>query len=680
MRHALFVRSSGVALSGLTLVALLAACSGRATEAQPSNTPNTPAAVVIPAPIHSPKVPVVDEYHGVKVTDNYRWLENWSDPKVQSWSEAQNTAARGYLDSLPSAPSVRERLTALESSESVSYDSLAPVAGGFLAIKHQPPKQQAFLVFLPSLTDLSGERTVVDPNVIDAKGLTTIDWFVPSPDSSKVAVSLSTGGSEAGDVTVFDFATGAATTDFVPRVHGGTAGGSLAWNVDGSGFFYTRYPRNGERAAGEMDFYQKAFFHTLGTSGDRDTYELGNEFDTETAKIAEVQLERSADGAFVLASVQKGDGGEFVHFVRPTAQGAAWKQFTSFDDQIVYATFGGDGSIYAVSNKGTLRGSVVRFDPRATAQSGTAAKSDVVIAESKASIATDFFAHNGLWVTGSRIFVLYQTGGPSELREFSLAGKLIGTVPTEPISEIGDAMVLADGGLAFESQSFIAPPAWFTFASGSKTPKRTSLAQTSPATFEGCEVIREFATSKDGTKVPLNIIKRKGLKLDGTTPTILNGYGGYGVNITPGFSPRRQLWLERGGVFVVANIRGGGEFGEEWHRQGNLLNKQNVFDDFAACARHLIERKYTSKDKLAIMGGSNGGLLMAATFTQNPGLCKAVVSSVGIYDMLRVELSPNGAFNITEFGTVTDPDQFKALSAYSPYHHVKDGTRYPAVL
>ena len=202
----------------------------------------------------------------------------------------------------------------------------------------------------------------------------------------------------------------------------------------------------------------------------------------------------------------------------------------------------------------------------------------------------------------------------------------------------------------------------------------------SPASFDDIEVVREFAVSKDGTKVPVSILRKKGLKLDGSNPTILYGYGGYGINLTPRFSATLRIWFDAGGVYAVANLRGGGEFGEEWHKEGNLTHKQNVFDDFIACAEHVIRRKYTNPSKLAVMGASNGGLLMGAFLTQRPELARAVVSRVGIYDMLRVELDPNGVFNITEFGTVKDPDQFKALYAYSPYHHVKDGTAYPAVL
>jgi prolyl oligopeptidase len=209
---------------------------------------------------------------------------------------------------------------------------------------------------------------------------------------------------------------------------------------------------------------------------------------------------------------------------------------------------------------------------------------------------------------------------------------------------------------------------------------RTPYVQTSPASFADAEVVRETCVSRDGTKVPLNVIRKKGLSLAGTNPTILTGYGGYGASRLPRFDPVVRLWLDRGGVFAIANLRGGSEFGEEWHRAGNLTRKQNVFDDFAACAAHLVEARYTSAPHLAIIGGSNGGLLMGAALTQHPEMFRAVVSYVGIYDMLRVELTPNGAFNVTEYGTVKDPDQFKALFAYSPYHHVQSGVAYPATL
>jgi prolyl oligopeptidase len=270
-------------------------------------------------------------------------------------------------------------------------------------------------------------------------------------------------------------------------------------------------------------------------------------------------------------------------------------------------------------------------------------------------------------------------GGPSQIRFIGGAGVL--RVPLQdPVSSVLQMLSPKGDELLFESVCYTEPFVWTQFDAATRKSRRTDLIEKSPADFGGVEVIREFATSADGTKIPMNIMRRKKIKLDGNNPTLLYGYGGYGISLTPAFSAARSLWLDHGGVYVVANLRGGGEFGEEWHKAGSLTNKQNVFDDFAACAQYLIDKKYTQPSRLAVEGASNGGLLMGAFLTQHPGLARAVVSRVGIYDSLRAEREPNGAFNVTEFGTVQDPDQFHALYAYSPYHRVVDGTRYPAVL
>ncbi|MGE3806237.1 MAG: prolyl oligopeptidase family serine peptidase, partial [Gemmataceae bacterium] len=282
--------------------------------------------------------------------------------------------------------------------------------------------------------------------------------------------------------------------------------------------------------------------------------------------------------------------------------------------------------------------------------------------------------------TASRLYVEYQLGGPSEIRVFDLAGKPQPGPKQLDVSAVGGLTPVGGDDILFSNASFIAPPAWYSFDPKTGKTSKTSLVSTSPVSFDDAKVVREFAVSKDGTKVPVNIIMPKGLKLDGSNPCVVNGYGGYGVSLEPRFRATTRILLDQGVIYAVANLRGGGEYGAEWHRQGNLTRKQNVFDDFAGVLQHMIKRNYTKPDKLGIIGGSNGGLLMGATLVQHPELIKCVVSYVGIYDMLRVELSPNGAFNVTEFGTVKNKDQFEALLAYSPYHNVKDGTAYPAVL
>ena len=647
------------------------------------------AAAVAGAP-DTPRKPVTDEYHGVKVVDDYRWLENAADPAVQQWSDAQNAYARGFLDKLTCAPGLRARVTELEHAATVEYAHVVEAGGLYFASKNQPPKQQPLLVMLPSLTDLSGERVILDPGVRDPSGSTSVDWFFPSPDGQLVAVSLSEGGSESGNVHIFEVATGKERTgDMIPRVNGGTAGGWLAWTADSTGFFYTRYPREGERPAADMDFYTQLYFHTLGTPVEKDSFEVGKDY----PKIAEIVVEVSPDGNWVLTNVQNGDGGEFIQDIRclnPKAdeKARAWTRLSTWDDRIVEARFGPDSAVYLVSRKNAPRGKVFRLPLALDTKPALAATREIVSQHKINSIETDFFGRTGIVPTANRLYVQYQAGGPNELHAFTHDGKSLGVVPQPTVSTIEGVESIGGDNLLFHLDSFTTPPAWHTLAIDAKPDARggvgainsTAMIVPVPAGMPELVAAREFATSKDGTKVPVSIIMAKSTKPNGKTPTIVWGYGGYGVNQTPGFSRRRLPWLEQGGIFAVANIRGGGEYGSEWHRQGNLLNKQNVFDDFYAAAKHMIDKGYTSRDHLGLMGGSNGGLLMGAMFTQHPDLARAIVSSVGIYDMLRVELSANGAFNITEFGTVKDAQQFAALNAYSPYHHVKAQTKYPAIL
>jgi prolyl oligopeptidase len=346
-----------------------------------------------------------------------------------------------------------------------------------------------------------------------------------------------------------------------------------------------------------------------------------------------------------------------------------WKQITQFSDQIKAARLGRDNALYLLSRNAAPHGKVLRL-PLETPELNKAVE----------IIPTGQPVIQQIVPTDDALFTADLLGGPSQIRRFALNGKGETIIPIPKISAVQEMVALENNSLLFRDQSYTEPAMWFQCPKNQTEPVKTALLSTSPVSFADIEVTREFATSRDGTKIPLNIIFRKGMKRDGQNPTLLYGYGGYGISMSPNFDFTRRLWFDHGGVYVVANIRGGGELGEDWHKAGNLTRKQNVFDDFAAAAEYLIKEKYTRPGKLAILGGSNGGLLMGAMITQHPDLMRAVVSQVGIYDMLRVELAPNGAFNVTEFGTVKDPEQFKALYAYSPYHHVVDGTKYPSIL
>jgi prolyl oligopeptidase len=599
----------------------------------------------------------------VAIIDDYQWLENPAAPQVREWTARQNERTRAYYSHLSYRASLAEKLTKLRSEESARYFGLQEKKGRLFALRFKPPAQQPVLIHLDSLDSSEQARVVFDPNIYNTNGTTAMDWYVPSADGKTVAISLSQGGSEQGTLHFFEVDTGKKLTDEIPRVQYPTGGGSAAWTADGSGIFYTRYPHEGERPEADINFYQQVWFHRLGSPASEDKYELGKDF----PRIAEISLDASKDGQWILATVANGDGGDFAHYLRNAS--GEWRQLTKFEDGIKHAMFGRDNALYLLSLKDAPKGKILRLSP----STPELAKATVVAPEQKGVVQEFAPADEG-------IYVAYLQGGPSDLVYFPHGSLRPQGIRILPVSSVGGLQSWKKNELVFGNTSYLKPFAWFTCESARKTPRRTALYMISPVDFSDIEVVREFATSKDGTKVPLNILRKKGLKLDGKNPTLLYGYGGYGISLSPGFDSTRRIWFDAGGVFVVANLRGGGEYGEEWHKAGNLIRKQNVFDDFIAAAEHLIQRGYTSSSKLAVQGGSNGGLLMGAFLTQRPNLARAVVSQVGIYDMLRIELDPNGQFNITEFGTVKDREQFTALHAYSPYHRVRDAVKYPAVL
>jgi len=613
--------------------------------------------------IPTAREPVTNIYHGVSVVDDYQWLEDAASPAVRDWTRRQNERTRAWFDRLEFHDGLEQELSELIADESASY-GLADCRGGVIfTTRFKPPAQQPVLVRLKSVYPPALRKVVFDPNVWNTNGTTAMDWSAPSTDGRLMALCLSENGSENGVLHFFETDTGRALPDIIPGVQYPTGGGSAAWNADGTGIFYTRYPHEGERPEGDLHFYQQIWFHKLGTPVSADTYELGRDF----PRIAEIELAASEDGRWLLATVANGDGGDFAHYLRDAS--GSWHQLTRFEDGVKVIKFGKDAALYLLSKKNAPRGKILRLllaDP-------DLAKATVVVPEGRGVV--DDYAPSA-----SGLYVAVMEGGPSRLCFYPKDRGSPIEVPVLPVSSVGELHCWHGDELLFANTSFLVPPGWYEWEPGLARPRPTALRMTSPANFDDIEVVREFATSKDGTKIPISILQKKGIHLDGRNPTLLTGYGGYGINLTPTFSSTRRIWFDAGGVYAVANLRGGGEFGEEWHLAGNLTHKQNVFDDLIACAEHLIQCKYTSPDKLAVMGSSNGGLLMGAFLTQRPDLARAVVSRVGIYDMLRVELDPNGAFNTTEFGSVKDEDQFKALHAYSPYHHVKDGAAYPAVL
>ena len=627
---------------------------------------------VPPAPTFPPAA-TAEVVQGVTVADPYRKLEDAADPAVEAWSDAQNARTRAYLDALPGRAAVATKLRRLITASSPAYGGLQARGPSVFALYSDPAFQQPSLVRLNAAAEPASRIAVLDPNGLDASGRTAIDWYVASPDGSKVAVSLSKNGSEDGVLHVYDVASGREIEPPIPRVQYPTAGGSLAWTRDGSGFWYTRYP-GAEAPEGERHFNQQAYFHRLGTDPASDALALGAA--DGLPRTAEVFLDNDQATPMALASVQLGDGGEWQHYLLRPGQPAL--RIARYEDRIVAAELAPDGAVFGLSRLNAPMGKVLRLPAPYT---GGFAQAGLFAPEmADAAIVDGGEFGKPLVAVGERLFVNRIAGGPSEVSVYDRQGHATAlTLP--PVAAVREIDPLPNGDALYLVATYLQPQRFERWQAGAGASVATGLVVTSPISFADDEVTRAFAVSKDGTKVPLNIIAAKGTRLDGSHPTLLYGYGGYGVNMTPGFlGAMRSLWLDAGGVYVVANIRGGGEYGERWHRQGMLTAKQNVFDDFAAAADWLVKAGYTRHDRLALMGGSNGGLLMGSQITQHPVMARAVVSAVGIYDMVRVELDPNGAFNTTEFGTVKDPAQFAALYAYSPYHHVKPGTAYPAVL
>ncbi len=608
--------------------------------------------------VPAPRVPVTTTYHGVEVTEDYRWLED-SSAETQQWTDAQQARTRAYLDAIPWRPALRARVEELLRDDSTAYSSLAGGGDLVFALKEQRPRQRPLLVMLTDVDDLGTERVVLDPMEVDPSGETNIDWFVPSPDGTQVAVSLSEHGSEDGTLHLYDVASGEHVGEPIPHVN--VMGGSMAWRNDSAALWYT-LPADPE------GFVQQVWFRDLAAGTDQ--ADLTGPF--AEPKISENFLTSSPDGRWLMDRVQKGDGGEWQIFVRSQDGAVDWWQVADIPDRCIHAVLGAD-ALYLLSRDGAPRGQVLRL----------VLEPGVTVADAETIVPAGELAIDDIAVTSGTVWVVDLDGGPQQVRRFDLGGTQLSPVDIPPVSSVSFYFArlarLGSDVVAWMSTSFTDPGTWWVTADGGE-PAPTGLRTSTSVDLSRYRVTREMAASKDGTLVPISVIAAPDTPRDGSAPALLVAYGGYGISLVPTFNAERLLWLEQGGVYAVANIRGGGEYGEEWHQGGRLTTKQNCFDDFIACAEHLASTGYTSQDRLAILGGSNGGLLMGAVLTQRPDLARAVVAAVPVLDSLRSETSTNGVYNITEFGTVADPEQFAALMAYSPYHHVQDQTSYPAVL
>ncbi len=611
-----------------------------------------------------PPADAVDDYHGTKVPDPYRWLEDAESERVRAWTAAQNARTREVLDATP-APKLRARIRQmLEIGFCAAPAVRTTKAGGrrYFHTRREGGQNQPVLYVRDGVD--GRDRVLVDPQTLSADGTTALDWWYPSWDGALLAWGKSDDGSEESTLYLRDVATGEDRALAISH----TQHASLAWLRDGSGFYYSRYPAPGSVPEGDEKYFCKLFLHRLGDDPAKDAC-VWDGAGRDKTDIPSVAL--SPDGRWLVARVHMGWDRSEV-FVRDTRAGvgAPWTPVPGATGRhALFEPIPRDGGLYLLTNDDAPRYELRALAWDALAQ-GDGARPRVVIAQG-ADVIED------VAIVGDAIFAAYLHDASTRLERFDLTGASRGEIP---LPALGSAAVTGawDGEEAFVSYtSFVTPfeVRRYDLATGALAP----WAKVKSAHVGDVEVTLLHATSKDGTRVPMFVVRKPGAAA-APSAAILYGYGGFNVNQTPSFSARALMTVERGGVWVAAVLRGGGELGEEWHRAGMRERKQNVFDDFIACAEELARRGVTTPQRLCVMGGSNGGLLVAAVVTQRPDLFAAGLSLVPLTDMLRYHRFRIGKLWIPEYGCADDPADFSFLYAYSPYHHVKERAAYPAML
>jgi len=611
----------------------------------------------VSAPPTAKAQPVVDDVQGHKITDSYRWLEDGTSPETQEFVRGELAYTRSVLDPLPGREQMQKRLTELSTTGSIGTPQ--PAGKYYFYTRREGSQNQPALLVREGAQ--GKDRVLVDVNQMAADGTIALDWWYPSEDGKYVAYGNSHSGSEGSTLYVIETATGKLLSDTIER----TRFASLSWKKDNSGFYYSRHPKKGEVPEGEEVYHVKIFYHPLGGDPVKDALIFGENLGTQD--IPQVQL-ADDDDRWLLITVSQGWAKSELYLQDLTTGTPAVRITTGKD--FLYGAEVFQNKVYVVTNEDATNYRV--FTAEATNPGRENWKE--IIPQDKDAVLLN------VNVFGGKLYAQYQKNVSSHLQMLELDGKPLGEIALPAIGTVGGAGGRWDRKEIFYSfQSFTVPSSIYQVDIGSRKSTLWDRIK-APIDPSAYEVKQLWFTSKDGTKVPMFVCHKKGIKLDGKNPTLLLGYGGFNISYTPNFSALRYLWLEHGGVYAIANLRGGSEFGEDWHRAGMLDKKQNVFDDFIGAAEHLIAEKYTNKDHLAIQGGSNGGLLMGVMITQRPDLFRAVICQVPLLDMLRYQNFQIAKLWIPEYGSAEDPKQFDYLYAYSPYHHVKAGTKYPAVL
>ena len=609
----------------------------------------------------APRLDHVDVLHGVQVADPYRWLEDLDSSPTRTWVEAQNEVTAEYLRNLAEREAIRRRLTELWNFE--RYGVPVREGGRYFFTRNDGLQDQSVLYLLESLD--AQPRVLIDPNALSHDGTIALTSFNVSPDGRLVAYGLAQAGSDWQEWRVREVATGRDLPDHLEWVKFSQS----AWSHDNSGFFYCRYD---EPAAGRplegAHFWQKLYFHRLGTPQSDDELVYERRDDREMGFIPFV----SDDGRYLIIHVWKGTESENAIFYRdltaPAGESRVVELLAAFD--ACYTYVGTDGPVaWFVTDLGAPRGRLIAIDLRDPARE----RWRELIPEAEETL-------QSVSCIGGRLLAHYLKDAYSQVRIFGCDGRPSGELELPGLGSVNGFLGRREDRETFYSfTSFTVPGTIYRWdaESGESTVFRRPALSFDPDAYETRQV---FYPSRDGTRVPMFVTARRGMPHDGPRPTYLYGYGGFNTAVTPSFSLPLLVWMERGGVYAVPNLRGGGEYGEEWHQAGSRRQKQNTFDDFIAAAEWLIASGTTAPDRLAIGGHSNGGLLAAATLIQRPDLFAASLVGVGVLDMLRFHLFTIGWGWVSDYGSPDDPDDFAVLYSYSPYHNVRHGEEYPAVL
>lgn len=633
------------------------------------------------APLSQPVAsvrPVTDTYFGTPIVDPYRWMEELKSPEVQSWMKAQNDYTRDVLSHLPGRDALIKRVLELDNA-STRVGELGLYGGRYFYYKMTAKDQTPKLYARDGLKD--EERLLADPQVLGMVGAKvtgkpprfTITDFYPSPDGKLVAVEVAAGGSEEGVVRIINAASGKVLTDSIDRVWGS----SVSWDTSNKFFYYTRLQKLGPNSSPlDKELDEASYLHHLGDNADKDVAVMGRKADPALGMVStdSAYVSITPGSPYVLGIISHGVKNELTLAISPAdaaAKGApVWTKFVDVDDDITSGAIEGH-EMWLLSHKDAPRFKVIHID----LDHPDIAKADVAVPPSDLVLQSISTAKDALYVEA-------QQGGISHLLRMPY-GQATATSVTLPFngSIEGFFTDVQTNGALMRLAGWTEAPQWYAYDPATDKLTNTNIEALNPTDFSGITSVEVTAPSADGTPVPLSIIYKKDLPMNGQNPCLMEGYGAYGMSpFDPSFDATRLALLEKGIVIAYAHVRGGGENGEDWHLAGQKLTKQNTISDFIACAEYLVKQGYTSPAKLAGRGTSAGGITIGGALTQRPDLFTLCICNVGVMDTLRMEAGPNGAVNTPEFGSVTNPDGFKALDAMDAYQHVKDGTAYPAVL